>query len=88
MYKSADAKRDYFKKRYENNKEKYAKANEEHWIKYARKMLNKEDVTEDEVRQCKNAYYREYRQKNKRTVEKNMDDFWKRKADEHNAIQE
>ena len=51
-------------------------------------MLNKEDVTEEEVRQCKNAYYREYRQKNKRTVEKNMDDFWKRKADEHNAIQE
>ena len=86
MYKSADAKRDYFKKRYENNKEKYAKANEEHWIKYARKTLNKEDVTEDEVRQCKNAYYREYRRNNKKSIEKNMDDFWKRKAMEQDAL--
>lgn len=86
MYKSADAKKAYFQERYKKNKERYAKANEEHWIKYTKKKLNKEDVTEEEIRLCKNEYYREYRQRNKSKVQKNLDDFWQRKADEHNAI--
>lgn len=61
MYKNEEAKKAYFKDRYQNFKEDYKKANENYWVRYARKRLGKPDVTEDEVRECRNTYYREYR---------------------------
>ena len=88
MYKSEDAKREYFRTRYQNNKERYAKANDRYWIKYAKEKLNKEDVTEEEVKLCRNEYYRQYRKNNKESIQKNMEDFWKRKVEERNEIQE
>lgn len=86
MYKSEEAKKEYFRKRYQNNKEKYAKATSDFWVKYARKQLGKEDVTDTEIRTCRNAYYREYRRTHRNEVKKNIDDFWKRKAMEQDAL--
>lgn len=86
MYKSADAKKAYFQERYKKNKERYAKANKEHWVKYTKKKLNKDDVTEEEIRLCKNEYYREYRREHSTVIKKNMDNFWKRKAMEQDAL--
>ena len=55
-------------------------------IKYTREQLQKDDVTEDEIRLCKNDYYKKYRKAHSTAVKKNMDDFWKRKAEEQDAL--
>ena len=86
MYKSADAKKAYFQERYQNNKDKYKEAHKNFWLKYTREQLQKEDVTEDEIRLCKNDYYKKYRKAHSTAVKKNMDDFWKRKAMEQDAL--
>jgi len=86
MYKSEEAKKEYFRKRYQNNKEKYAKATSDFWVKYTREQLGKDDVTEAEIKACRNAYYREYRRTHRDEVKKNIDDFWKRKAMEQDAL--
>ena len=88
MYKSADAKKAYFKERYNNNKERYKKANEQHWIKVTREKLGKEDVTEEEVKQVRNEYYKEYRRTHKAEIQKHTEDFWKRKVLEHKESEE
>lgn len=61
MYKNKEDKKAYFRDRYKNHKEDYVKASNNYWFNYACKRLNKTDVTDEEIRQCKNAYYREYR---------------------------
>lgn len=86
MYKSEEAKKEYFRKRYQNNKEKYAKATSDFWVKYAREQLGKDDVTDAEIKACKNTYYREYRRTHKEEIKKNIEDFWRRKAEKHNEI--
>lgn len=86
MYKSADAKKAYFQERYQNNKDRYKEANKNFWVKYAREQLNKEDVTDEEIRRCKNEYYKQYRREHSTIVKKNMDNFWKRKAMEQDAL--
>lgn len=86
MYKSKEAKQAYFKERYKNNKDKYKQASDSYWVKYAREQLQKDDVTEDEIRLCKNDYYKKYRKEHSTAVKKNMDDFWKRKAEEQDAL--
>ena len=86
MYKSKEAKQAYFKERYNKNKDKYKKASDNYWVKYTREQLQKDDVTEDEIRLCKNDYYKKYRKAHSTAVKKNMDDFWKRKAEEQDAL--
>ncbi len=61
MYKSEEDKRAYFKERYKTHKDRYVKASNNYWYNYACKRLGKIEVSDEEIRQCKNAYYREYR---------------------------
>lgn len=83
MYKDDNVKREYFKQRYANNKDMYKKSRNNYWTNYARKKLNKEDVTDEEIRECRNAYYTEYRKNNPDIIQKNLDDFWSRRKAEY-----
>lgn len=65
MYNSKEKMREYFKKRYADNKERFKIAQANYWVKYAKQQLNKEDVTEEEVKKCKNNYYQHYRDTHK-----------------------
>ena len=76
MYASEEAKRAYFKDRYKNFKEDYKAANASYWEKYARKKLNKLEVTEEEIRLCRNEYYREYRAKHPKQTKEIQDRFY------------
>lgn len=79
MYKDENVKKEYFKNHYELNKTRYKQNMKNYWSNYAKKKLQKDDVTEDEIKQCMNEYYKEYRQTHKEQVNKNMENFWKRK---------
>ncbi len=84
MYASEDAKKEYFAKRYQFNKDMYKRNQNNYWENYAKRKLEKDEVTEEEIRQCKNAYYREYRQKNKKADNKIKENFWNNYAEQLN----
>lgn len=84
MYASEDAKRAYFAHRYKYNKDMYKENQNNYWRNYAKKRLGKDDVSDEEIRQCKNAYYREYRQKNKKADAKIKENFWNNYAEQLN----
>lgn len=80
MYKSEEAKKAYFAERYRKNKEKY-KANQKlYWENKTKEWLGKDDVTEEEIKQCYNNYHKEYRHANPKTIKQNMNNFWERQA--------
>ena len=68
---------EYYKDYYTNNKQQMKKNKEKYWVKKTRIKLNKDDVTEEEVKACKNEYYRQYR---KNSSEKSSDVYWTKKA--------
>ena len=82
MYKDEDVKKAYFKERYNNNKDMYKQSRTDYWKKYAMKQLQKEEVTEEEIRQCKNNYYRKYRKDNPEIIRRTLHNFWERKKAE------
>lgn len=85
MYKSEEVKKAYFAERYKKNKDKY-KANQAlYWENKTKELLGKDDVTEEEIKQCYNEYHRKYRQQNAERTKQNTDNFWKRKAENNNA---
>lgn len=81
MYKDEEVKRMYFKKRYEQNKDSYKQQREAYWVRYAKKKLNKEDVTEEEVKECRNAYYREYRKAHPKETKEIIENFWNKQSE-------
>lgn len=88
MYKNEEDKRAYFKKRYEEHKDKYIKASNNYWYNYACKKLNKDDVTDDEIRLCKNQYYREYRAKHQEEIKATQQRFYKNWAERNKESEE
>lgn len=80
MYKDESAKRAYFRDRYRKNKDMYKNIQSNYWINYAKKRLGKNEVTDEEVRQCKNLYYKEYRKNNPDIIKKNLEDCYARKT--------
>ena len=84
MYSSEEAKKAYFQNRYKNQKDRYKINQDNYWKKYAMKKLQKIDVTDEEVKYCKNQYYKEYRDTHKEEVQKTNEKFWNNKAKELN----
>ena len=84
MYSNEEAKREYFRNRYRTQKERYKKNQSNYWKNYAIRKLGKEDVTEEEIKHCKNQYYKEYRDTHKEEVEQINNKFWENKAKELN----
>ena len=84
MYKSEEVKKEYFKKRYNEQKDRYKTNQYNYWKNYARKSLGKPDVTEEEVKACRNQYYKEYRDSHKEQIQKINNKFWENKAEELN----
>lgn len=86
MYKDEEVKKAYFAERYKKNKDKY-KANQAlYWENKTKELLGKDDVTEEEIRQCYNEYHRKYRKQNAERTKQNTDNFWKRKAESNENI--
>lgn len=88
MYKSEDAKRAYFANRYQNKKEEYKQSQNNYWINYAKKQLNKEDVTDEEVKKCRNEYYRNYRRNNNNRIQNITSNFWNNQTEKLNKVGE
>lgn len=84
MYSNEEAKRAYFKKRYREQKNLYKANQYVYWERYAKRQLGKEDVTEEEVKKCRNQYYKEYRDTHKEQIKKINDKFWNNKTEELN----
>ena len=82
MYKDENVKKEYIKRRYKEQKDRYNINQYNYWANYARKKLNKQDVTEEEIKSCKNQYYKEYRDSHKEQIKKTNERFWKNKAEE------
>lgn len=84
MYSNEDVKKAYFAERYKKQKDKYKATQAAYWENKTKETLGKDEVTEEEIRQCYNEYFRSYRKKNVERTKKNADNFWERKRNEVN----
>ena len=84
LYKDEAVKKAYFQNRYQENKDNYKKQRETYWVRYAKRQLNKDNVTDKEVKECRNAYYREYRRTHKEQTNATLNRFWEKQAQKLN----
>ncbi len=81
MYRNEAAKRAYFQNRYKKQKDKYKKNQENYWINKTKTILGKDDVTDEEVKECRNNYYREYRKNHQEEIKNIEDNFWNKQSE-------
>ena len=74
--------RAYHRNRYANNPEAQKSASNKYWHSKACKMLGKNNVSDEEIKQVKNNYYKQYRNEHKEEIEKKMNEYWERKGNE------
>ena len=84
MYKDENVKKLYFQNRYKHQKDRYKTNQDNYWKRYTMKKLQKSDVTEEEIKTCKNQYYKEYRDTHKERIQEINNKFWENKAKELN----
>ena len=81
MYSNNDVKKAYFAERYKNNKDKYKVNQNLYWEKKAKEILQRDFVTEEDIRKVYNEYHREYRRKHAEQTKNTTDKFWKKQAE-------
>lgn len=74
MYKNQEDVKEYFRQHYKNHKDEYKTNIHNYWYRKAKVKFGVEEPTEEQIRETRNEYYRNYRKdhpvETKNTVEK------------------
>lgn len=76
MFSTEEAKKAYFKDRYANNKDKYKKNAYNTWYNRAKIKFDTEFPTDEQVKETRNEYYREYRKNHPKETKDIMNNFY------------
>lgn len=80
--KAREAYRAYHRNRYANNPNAQKNASSKYWYNKACKILGKENVTDEEVKQVKCNYYKQYRDEHKEKIQSKLNQYWENVAKE------
>lgn len=76
----------YYQEYYKQNAKKQKHANYEYWYKKAKLKYHTETPSDEQIRETRNEYYRNYRKSKPEVIKKNQEDFFKRYAENKDTL--
>jgi hypothetical protein len=76
----------YYQEYYKQNAKKQAHANYEYWYKKAKVKYHTETPSNEQIRETRNEYYRNYRKNKPEIIKKNQEDFFRRYAESKDTL--
>ena len=81
-----NAKNEYYREYYRKNTKRQAHANYDYWLKKAKDKYKVENPTEEQIKETRNEYYRNYRKTRPAVIAKNQNDFFERYAENKDTL--
>lgn len=76
----------YYQEYYKQNTKKQAHANYEYWYKKAKIKYNTMAPSDEQIRETRNEYYRNYRKNKPEVIKKNQEDFFRRYTENKDTL--
>lgn len=81
-----NAKNAYYQEYYKQNTKRQAHANYEYWYKKAKVKYRTEAPSDEQIRETRNEYYRNYRKSKPEIIKKNQEDFFRRYTESKDTL--
>lgn len=81
MYKNPDDARAYFKNRYQSKKQDYKNNMNNYWYRKAQEKYGVQEPTEEQIKETRNEYYRQYRKDHPVETKQTMERFYENWAE-------